>query len=563
MSLIQNLKNILSNEHYNKFWIIFTLMLISMFLELIGLGAVIPIIKSVLSEQGFSFIIFEKNFNFSTYIWLSILIIIYIIKNFYLSFFQFYSSNFIHDIQVNLSSRLYKGYINLSHEELKEKNSSFFLRNIITEVNTFTNSTQSIIILFTEILVFLAILIFLFFVEPFVTLGALFYFSFFGLIIYFYFKERNYKWGLIRQDSDQKKLKFIQESFDGITEIKIYNLQNFFYKKFFNQIFNSSKMALLSSIASFLPRYIFEVLTVIFVSIVLIFLKLYSFNQENIIIIISLLGVSIFRLLPSMNKILVSLQQIKYNLPVIELLNNELQKLDKLLYKKAKIEKNKKELNFSKIKLNNLSFSYNEKKIFENIDLEILNNQTVGLIGESGSGKSTLVEIISGLLFANNGEIYFENKENEKFPLSKLTGHISYVPQNILILDDTLKNNIILNNEYDSQLFSRVIKDSKLENFMHNLSEKQNTMIGERGSNISGGQKQRIGLARALYSKPKFLILDESTNALDDETKKKIFETFHSLKGKVTMLIVTHNKENLYFCDKIINIKNKRIYNEI
>ena len=177
--------------------------------------------------------------------------------------------------------------------------------------------------------------------------------------------------------------------------------------------------------------------------------------------------------------------------------------------------------------------------------------------------KSTLIEIISGLLLANDGQAYFVNKENEKVPLSKLTSRISYVPQNILILDDTLKNNIILNNEYDYELFSRVIKDSKLENFMHNLTEKENTMIGERGSNISGGQKQRIGLARALYSKPKFLILDESTNALDDEIERKIFETFHSLKGKVTMLIVTHNKENLFFCDKIINIKNKKIYNEI
>ena len=335
MSLIQSLKKILSNDHYNKFWIIFILMLISVFLELIGLGAVIPIIKSVLSEQGFSFLIFKKEFNFSTYFWLAIMVIIYLIKNAYLSFFQFYSSNFIHNIQVDLSSKLYKGYINLPHSEIKKKNSSFFLRNIITEVNTFSNSTQSIIILLTEILVFLAILIFLFFIEPFVTIGALVYFSFFGLIIYFFFKEKNYKWGLIRQDSDQKKIKFIQESFDGITEIKIFKLQNFFYEKFFNQIFNSSKMALLSSIASFLPRYIFEILTVIFVSLVLIFLKLYDFEQSNIIIIISLLGVSIFRLLPSMNKILVSLQQIKYNLPVIELLNSELEELENLFQKYA------------------------------------------------------------------------------------------------------------------------------------------------------------------------------------------------------------------------------------
>ena len=563
MSLIQSLKKILSNDHYNKFWIIFILMLISVFLELIGLGAVIPIIKSVLSEQGFSFLIFKKEFNFSTYFWLAIMVIIYLIKNAYLSFFQFYSSNFIHNIQVDLSSKLYKGYINLPHSEIKKKNSSFFLRNIITEVNTFSNSTQSIIILLTEILVFLAILIFLFFIEPFVTIGALVYFSFFGLIIYFFFKEKNYKWGLIRQDSDQKKIKFIQESFDGITEIKIFKLQNFFYEKFFNQIFNSSKMALLSSIASFLPRYIFEILTVIFVSLVLIFLKLYDFEQSNIIIIISLLGVSIFRLLPSMNKILVSLQQIKYNLPVIELLNSELEELDKAYVKQANNKKIIKEFSFSKLNISNLSFSYNKKKIFENIDLEILNNQAIGLVGESGSGKSTLVDIISGLLLPDEGKAYFENKSKEKFPLTDLTSDISYVPQNILILDDTLKNNIILNNGYDEELFSKVIKDAKLDSFLKNLNNKENSMIGERGNNISGGQKQRIGLARALYSNPKFLILDESTNALDDETEKQIFETFRSIKGKVTMLIVTHNKENLYFCDKILNIKNKKIYNEI
>ena len=237
--------------------------------------------------------------------------------------------------------------------------------------------------------------------------------------------------------------------------------------------------------------------------------------------------------------------------------------MDKAYVKQANNKKIIKEFSFSKLNISNLSFSYNKKKIFENIDLEILNNQAIGLVGESGSGKSTLVDIISGLLLPDEGKAYFENKSKEKFPLTDLTSDISYVPQNILILDDTLKNNIILNNGYDEELFSKVIKDAKLDSFLKNLNNKENSMIGERGNNISGGQKQRIGLARALYSNPKFLILDESTNALDDETEKQIFETFRSIKGKVTMLIVTHNKENLYFCDKILNIKNKKIYNEI
>jgi len=234
MNIILRLKNILSKSLYKKFWILFFLVLVSVILEILGIGAVFPIIKSILYQNYFSFDVFGYKVIYSTSAWLAIFILIYLIKNLYLSFFNYYSSKFIHEIQTTLASRLYNGYLSLPFSLIKNKNTSFFLRNILTEVNNFSHTTQSIIILLTELLIFISILIFLFFIQPIITLVALAFYSIFGFFIYFFFKEKNYNWGKSRQESDQQKIKFVQESFDGISEIKIYSLENFFLQKIFH-----------------------------------------------------------------------------------------------------------------------------------------------------------------------------------------------------------------------------------------------------------------------------------------------------------------------------------------
>lgn len=566
MNLILSVRNILSKYHYKKFWMIFFLMLASMLVELIGIGAIFPIIQSILYKSDFSISFLQYKISYSASTWLIIFILIYFIKNLYLSFFNFYSCKFIHEIQTDLTSRLYIGYLNLPFLVIKNKNTSFFLRNIVSEVNTFSNATQSIILLTTELLIFLSILIFLFFIQPLITLVALIFYSFFGALVYFYFRNKNYNWGKIRQDSDQKKIKFIQETFEGISEIKIYNLEKFFYKKIFINLFNSSKMALLTSIPSFLPKYIFEFLTVIFFSILIIFMNYIELDKNQILTVLALLGISMFRILPCINKILSSSQYLRYTLPVIELIEGELENIKKnFLTEFSKFNKlvNSVEIDYSKIVLENLTFKYYDKNILENINFEIKKNQTIGFIGESGSGKSTLANIIAGLLAPDEGKIFIENNKGKKESLEIFKKRISYVPQNIFILEDSIKNNIILDNIFNEDRFNNILKMVNLHDYVIKLKEKENTLIGERGNNMSGGQKQRIGLARALYSNPKILILDESTNALDEKNERDIFTTLNTLKGKITMLIVTHKMNNLYFCDKIVTVKNKKIHYEI
>jgi len=281
-------------------------------------------------------------------------------------------------------------------------------------------------------------------------------------------------------------------------------------------------------------------------------------QTSEIISALAILGISMFRILPSINKILVSSQSIKYNLPVIQLMENELKKI-KNNENETVVFFEKKKIDYSKIVLENLTFKYNDQVILENINFEIIKNQTVGFLGESGSGKSTLANIIAYLLFPTEGNVYIENDKGSRISLKHLQKNISYVPQNIFILEDNIKNNIILDNEFDQDFFNNVLKDVELFQYVYKLSNKHDTLIGERGNNISGGQKQRIGLARALYSKPEILILDEATNALDEKTEKSIFETLHALSGKMTILIITHKESNLFFCNKILTLKNGKI----
>ena len=187
------------------------------------------------------------------------------------------------------------------------------------------------------------------------------------------------------------------------------------------------------------------------------------------------------------------------------------------------------------------------------MNFEIKKKSKIGIIGQSGSGKSTFLDILMGLLEPQQGNIFVDDKkiENVKNNWQKIIG---CVPQEVFILDNTLKHNIafgVKKKDIDIKKINLAIKLANLEDLKSSLKFGIETLVGEKGSRLSGGQRQRIGIARALYNDPEILIFDEATNALDAKTEKEIVREIFDKSLDKTIIFVSHNKENHKFCDNI------------
>jgi ABC-type bacteriocin/lantibiotic exporter with double-glycine peptidase domain len=244
--------------------------------------------------------------------------------------------------------------------------------------------------------------------------------------------------------------------------------------------------------------------------------------------------------------------------PFIDIIFDDYQK-----FLKVKESQNKKEfLDFKKnIKLKNVSFSFSKKskKILSDINLSVKNGEFIGVIGKSGSGKTTFADLIMGLVEPTSGLVEIDNTPLSKLEIRTWQDKVGYVPQNIYLTNDSIKNNIaygLRNEDIDNSKLQKAIDKAELQDFIEESDDGINTIIGEGGKRISGGQKQRIGIARALYHNPKILILDESTSSLDKNTEKKIFNTIHKFKGQITVIIISHDKSILEGSDHIYEIQN-------
>ena len=399
------------------------------------------------------------------------------------------------------------------------------------------------------------------FVEPLVTVAMLLIFVFVGSLYFLLIKQKMLKYGYIRQKTNAQKLKLYREFFLNIRFLIIYKKT----KRIFDKIFDNLELIKnLNTKYTFLqsfPRLLFEYLIII---IFCLFIVGYIYSDslliQNLIPTLALYSAAAFRFLPSINKIIIKLQNLKYAKSAIELISNEINR-DHDEEKNTKI---KEQIFFKNLSFKNVYFKYEnqDNHIIENASFNLEKGKIYGFIGKTGSGKTTLTDLIMGLIDPNKGEIKLNNKielSNIKFDWHKKIG---FVPQNIFLEDDTIKNNIAYG-EYEEEIndsnLSKSIKSAQLENFINNVENGLSTKVGENGSKLSGGQIQRIGIARALYFNPEILILDEITSSLDSLTEQQILDVIKNLKDKMTIILITHKKSTMVICDEIFEINNKKV----
>jgi len=365
--------------------------------------------------------------------------------------------------------------------------------------------------------------------------------------------------------------KHISETVMGIKEIKVSGREKQFvedYKECGKGYVGAvQKYTVINNI----PRLIIEVVCMAGVVLYFLYLYLYGGDAAKSIGTLSMFALGLTRLMPCANRINNQLNNIAYFEPFFMGVTDNLQ--DEIQSGKTDIsslEPPTEKLPATKeITMTDITFHYANTRgvnILEHANLTIPIGTSVGIVGTTGAGKSTIVDILLGLLKAQEGEIcvdgvnIFENGNYRKW-----LKNVGYIPQSIFMLDDTIRRNVafgIREEEIDDDRVWEALKEAQLDEFVKTLPDGINTGIGERGLQISGGQRQRIGIARALYDDPEVLVMDEATSALDNETEKAIVDSINRLQGSKTMIIIAHRLQTIEKCDAVYRVENKQVIKE-
>ena len=563
MTTIKMLLWLIPKQFKYKLVILLILLLFSMSLEIFGIGLLVPTITFILddkkSEVYFNFIK-EYIGSFENqqilYITLALLIFTFAFKTIFLTVLNFRQNRFFATIKIYLTDLLFRSYVLEKYSFYLKNNISSLIKNITKEVAIVHSLGTTYLSIIVEGAMIIASLLTIIYINPLgtLTIGVFLFCS--SFIFFKLYKNRIHLYGEKRKQFDNDLSLLYYESFSNIKEIKVFNKESSINDEHENII---NEQAYLSAYVDFIvqsPRYFLEFISVLALFIFVVISVLTGEEINNLIISIGVFVTAIFKMLPSVNKLLSISQSINYDKPALDLIYKELKSnRNNFFTQKTLLSKFQ-----NSFELKNVSFRYRErsKNILNGVNFKIKKGDIIGIVGQSGSGKTTLIDLLLGLHIPTDGELIIDGKQF--FPEKQKISFISYVPQEINLMDKSIKENIIFFDKNFNQLnFENAIQKSELNDVIQNLPYKENTIIGDKGNNLSGGQRQRIGIARALYKKPQILIFDEGTSSLDSITEQKVMESLYKLKGELTIIIISHRTETLKSCDKIIKIDNGKL----
>ena len=554
----------LNNNEIKKliFFYIFSLLII--FLDLLSLTMIIPLVETIINPNSvfkytkyFPNKIYDFISNNLLFYLLLVFNILIILKNFCLFFLQKYQVHFISEYNQKLQVKLFKSYVYQSISNLVKNNIAVINRNVIDLSNDYTNNLLNpLISILSDIVILIFVISLLIIVQPLITFSGIIMVAIIGISIFLINKKILIISGEKYKLNKAERIKSLNETFGAILEIKSFKKEKQFISRFENFTNILRDIQIKISILGFVPKLLFEILGILLITLFFVVISQNMESLDQIIAVVALFAFAITKMIPLINKILVNAQRIKYSQP---LLNEIYNTLKNLVETNTQISQS---INFTNnISLLNLDYEYERNNyILKNLNLTIKKNEFVAITGSSGSGKSTLLKLILGLLDPKNGKILIDDisiTSNMKQWQEKVT----FVPQDVFILDDTLRNNITLETDdtkIDFQRLEFALINSNLKEYVDSLPDGFHTILGDKGSRISGGQKQRIGIARAMYANSEIIIFDESTSAIHEDSETKIFNNLKSLKNK-TIIFVTHRKKIKNFCDKLYQIEQKKL----
>ena len=576
--------------------LVFTLTSIGAILECLGVSVIIPLVNIItvpesLAQNGLlNKIPFVNNLTSTGIIAFVIggIILLYVFKNIFFIFLSWIRIKFACKIQREVAIHMMESYMSRGYQFFLSKDMGELTRGVNGDVISVYQVLYSGFRLLSDALTIILICFFMILTDWKLSLVMVIMAILCVLLIYFVFRRKMYKAGIQNITYTSRAGQTLYETFQGIKDVLILRKQRHFIKEYENNQIQVQLAQCKQIVGQESPAYIIEGLCVSGLMLAIAFRIILGETSTDFVATLAVFAVGAFRILPSLGRISMSLNQVISCVPGVDSVYSniveaeEYEKIhpelklhsdkskglisrsqdDKRSCYVSKIDHNE-EFFQDKLCLNNLTFCYGKdsNNILENLTLEIPKGQSLAFIGASGAGKSTLVDILLGLLVPQEGNITVDGKKITEIPeqWAKLIG---YVPQTVFLTSGSVKSNVAFGEreeDIDEKRVREALERAELLEFINSLPHGMETQVGDRGVRLSGGQRQRIAIARALYHCPEVMVLDEATSALDNDTEAAIMSAINSLRGKVTLIIVAHRLTTVKNCDVIYEVKNKKV----
>ena len=580
-SVLGKFNKLLNAKQKSRLAILGLVTVIGAFLEVIGVSLMLPLITAIMQPDIITsnkYIVYICNIldlhSHRTFVIVCIIavIFVFIFKDFFLMMQYYIQARFVCNNQFAMQQKMLSGFLNRPYEFFLNAESGEILRVVQSDVPATYALLTTVLGMFTESVVALAISVTIFIIDPLMTTFVIVMMAVVVIAIAKLVKPVLKKKGEEQLINNSLMYKWLIQSITGIKEIKVGGKEDFFRDNFEisgKKYISAEKWR---TVFSNIPRLMIEMVSVCSTLAFIAFMIYKGREIETLVPTLGAFAMAAMKLMPSANRIVAGINQVVFQLPSLNKLLEDIEMFEEdekkySSYRKNNSDKALKDLTFNdKIELKNITYSYqnSDRLILDKANMIIPIGKSIGIVGASGSGKTTAVDILLGILLAKEGEVLTDGI-NVMEHYSEWLSNIGYIPQSIFMLDDDIKSNVafgVKKEEQDEERVWEALREAQLEDFVRGLKDGIYTQIGERGMRLSGGQKQRIGIARALYSNPAVLVFDEATSALDSETEAAVMSSINGLHGKKTMIIIAHRLQTIKECDIVYRVGDGKIKEE-
>lgn len=562
--IISNVWSILTPRQRTAAFVLLGMMLVSMVFEMLGVGLMVPALAALTlddaapSPMASTILAWlgnptKENLIVGAFL---VLFLIYLLKTCFLLFSAYWQSRFISNLQTSLSRRLFTTYLNQPWSFHLSRNSAELLRTM-TEANTFSQLCSTLLMSVSDGLILIGVLALLAFFEPLGTFVAAASLGIAMQVLGGITGKRMQRWGEMRFKVSALVNRHVHQGLGGAKDVKIRGRERYFVDQYDRHARVVADLSVRQIVMGQLPRMWLELVAVTTLCVLAGTMLWQGRDSRDMVASLGLFATAAFRLLPSVNRLALAIQNFHFGSAGLAALQSDLQLSSSLPPASQKIEFDR------SIALEGVVFRFPAAPApaLDGVTIRIPHGTAVGIIGGSGAGKSTAVDVLLGLLEPAEGRVTVDGVDIRD-NLRGWQNLVGYVPQSIYLCDESLRENVAFGvppEEIDEQALERAIRAARLDDFVATLPDGLSTVVGERGVRLSGGQRQRIGIARALYHDPAVLVLDEATSALDTTTESEVMAAVNALQGAKTLVIIAHRLSTVEQCDIVYRLDRGRV----